>query len=210
MLPLADATADAHARRIVELLDAGGHERAVVAGYDVGSRVAQALARIAPERVAGLVVTPFFPSLTPFTAEPAMAARYWYQHLHRLPLVEQLLDGRRAAVHAYLTHIWATWSADPDLARGPEFEALIDDYARPGAMTASIAWYRANVGYATAPSLSSPTIVLWGDSDPLFPAEWAGATPESFTDAEVRILAGAGHFIPSRRPSRSRPPSWSC
>ena len=41
-----------------------------------------------------------------------MQAHYWYQHLHRLPLVEQLLDGRRDAVHAYLTHIWATWSGD--------------------------------------------------------------------------------------------------
>ena len=41
-----------------------------------------------------------------------------------------------------------------------------------------------------------PTIVLWGDSDPLFPAEWSEAVPESFTDAQLRILPGAGHFVP--------------
>jgi pimeloyl-ACP methyl ester carboxylesterase len=199
-LALEDATAEAHARRIVELLDAGGHERAVLAGYDVGSRVAQVVARNAPERVAGIVVTPFFASLTPYTQEPAMQAHYWYQHLHRLPLVERLLDGRRDAVHAYLTHIWATWSADTALARGAEFEALVDDYARPGALTASVAWYRANVGYAAAPAIDSPAILLWGEHDPLFPATWAGAAPETFTDVDVRILAGAGHFVPLEAP----------
>lgn len=194
-VPLEEAAADAHAARVLALLDAQGAERAVLAGYDIGSRVAQAVARAAPERVAGLVVTPGFPSLAPYARDPEAQARYWYQHLHRLPLAEQLLDGKRDAVAAYLTHIWTDWSGDD---RPPE-EELVDAYARPGAFTASIAWYRANA-YVELPPLETPTIVLWGDRDPLFPIAWAEATGDSFTAFELRRLPGVGHFSPLEAP----------
>lgn len=198
--PTDDASAAAHARRVLAALDAAGHERAVFAGYDIGSRVAQAVARVAPGRVTGLVVTPFFESLAPLTAAPDRAPHLWYQHLHRLPLAEELIDGRRDAVAAYLRHFWSTWSANPALAEGPEFDALVGAYAAPGAFAASIAWYTAN-GYTTEGPIDLPAIVLWGDRDPLFPATWSAAAAESFPQAEVRILEGAGHFLPLEAPA---------
>lgn len=188
---LEDITAEAHASRLLDAIDGP----LVVAGYDVGSRVAQAMARMAPERINGLVATPAFPAMLRFATAPALAAVYWYQHFHRLPLSTQLLDGRRDDVHAYLTHIWSTW-ANHDLTHDTEFEALVDAYARPGAFTASVAWYSANPSKGSQEAIGVPTIVLWGDSDPLFPAEWAESVPESFTDAQLRILRGAGHFLP--------------
>ena len=42
--------------------------------------------------------------------------------------------------------------------------------------------------------------MLWGDQDPLFPVAWAESVPESFTDAELRVLPGAGHFLPLEAP----------
>ena len=71
----------------------------------------------------------------------------------------------------------------------------MDEYARPGAFTASVAWYSANPSGSQAP-IAVRTIVLWGDSDPLFPVEWAESVPESFTGAELRVLPGVGHFVP--------------
>jgi pimeloyl-ACP methyl ester carboxylesterase len=192
---LEDITAEAHARRLLDAIDGP----LVVAGYDVGSRIAQAMARMAPERITGLVATPAFPAMLRYAAAPAMAAHYWYQHFHRLPLSTELLDGRREAVHAYLTHIWSTWG-NRDLTSDAEFETLIDAYARPGALAASIAWYSANPSGGSQAAITVPTIVLWGDSDPLFPAAWAEAVPESFTDARLRILPGAGHFLPLEAP----------
>jgi pimeloyl-ACP methyl ester carboxylesterase len=119
---LEDVTADAHARRLLDTTDGP----LVVAGYDVGSRVAQATS-------------------------------------------------------------------------GEAFDALVADYARPGAFTASVAWYSANPSGSQAP-IDVATIVLWGDRDPLFPAAWAESVPESFTDAELRLLPGAGHFLPLEAP----------
>lgn len=200
-LQLTEATAEAQATRVIARLDREGHGRVVLGGYDIGSRVAQAIARLAPERVAGLVVTPFFAALAPYTIEPAAQRQYWYQHLHRLPLANQLIDGNRAAVAAYLTHFWSTWSADPSLAAPEELRETIDAYARPGAFAASTAWYRANLGYPAADEpLAQPAIVLWGDADPLFPAAWSEATAESFVNGQVRILEGVGHFLPLEAP----------
>ena len=93
---LEDITAEAHASRLLDAIDGP----LVVAGYDVGSRVGQAMARMAPERLTGLVATPAFPAMQRYATAPEMAAAYWYQHFHRLPLSTQLLDGRRDDVHS--------------------------------------------------------------------------------------------------------------
>src|SRR5215210_4062367 len=54
--PPADAySADAQAASVLGLIDELGLERPVLAGYDVGSRVAQAVVRIRPGAVRGLV-----------------------------------------------------------------------------------------------------------------------------------------------------------
>ena len=189
-----DVTSEAHARRLLDATDGP----LVVAGYDIGSRIAQAMARLAPERIAGLAVTPAFPAMQHHAVAPEMARHYWYQHFHRLPLSSQLIDGKPDAVRAYLTHIWTTW-ASRDLTGDDAFAALVDEYARPGAFTASVAWYLANPSGSQAP-IATRTIVLWGDADPLFPAEWADSVGESFSDAELRLLPGAGHFLPLEAP----------
>lgn len=48
----------AHATVVLDLVDALDLGPAVLVGYDVGSAVAQAVARAAPERVRGLVLGP--------------------------------------------------------------------------------------------------------------------------------------------------------
>src|SRR4029453_15509816 len=71
---------------------------------------------------------------------------FWYQPFHALRLIEELLDGRPDAVRAYLRHFWSRWSGpafSPDERR---LDHLAEAYGQPGAMTASVAWYRAGSG----------------------------------------------------------------
>lgn len=79
-------------------------------------------------------------------------------------------------------------------------------YRNPGAFTASTGWYRAGAG-TVAHSLAersprrgqlitSPTHVLWGDQDPLFPPEWADRLGEHFADFKVHLSPQTGHFTP--------------
>jgi pimeloyl-ACP methyl ester carboxylesterase len=194
------AAADRHAGRLLDLVRAEGLERPVVAGYDVGSRIAQALARLAPDALAGVVVTPAYPGIADRTVHPAFQAHAWYQHFHRLDLSAELLDGDARAVRAYLGHFWRTWSADPALAGGEEFDALVASYARPGAFRRSTAWYRANRGYAASEPVRVPTVMLWPAADPLFPVPWADAVGEWFTDVRLVTVPGCGHFVPLEAP----------
>ena len=79
---------------MVGLIDELGLPPAVVAGYDVGSRVAQAVAQAFPERVRALVVSPPLPGAGDRVLAPDAQREYWYQAFHQLSLVEEI--ARRA------------------------------------------------------------------------------------------------------------------
>ena len=203
-------SAAAQARSVLGLLDELGLDDVVLAGYDIGSRIAQTLARQAPERVRALVVTPPVPGAGRRLLTPEVLAESWYQDLHRLDLAARLLDGSRDAVRSYLGHFWTHWSGAAHVPDEAALDRLADAYARPGAFTASIGWYRAGPPLRTrglaeqapppADRLAVPTRVLWPAEDPLFPAAWADRLEEFFTDVTVTHLPGSGHFVPLEAP----------
>ncbi|HEY2637342.1 MAG TPA: alpha/beta fold hydrolase, partial [Solirubrobacteraceae bacterium] len=135
-------TAPAQAESVLALIDELGLDRPVVAGYDVGSRVAQAVARARPDAVRALVVSPPLPGIGRRILTPEAQREFWYQHFHRLDLAERLVDGRPSAVRAYLEHFWAHWSGPGWVPPHGLLDELTALYARPGAFTASINWYR--------------------------------------------------------------------
>lgn len=45
-----------------------------------------------------------------------------------------------------------------------------------------------------------PTLVMWGDRDPFFPLEHAYRTADAIPGAAMRIIEGAGHFLPETHP----------
>jgi pimeloyl-ACP methyl ester carboxylesterase len=209
--PGAQYNAAANARSVAGLITDLGLNRPVVFGYDIGSRVAQALARDRPELVKALVITPPVPGVGTRVFGPGPMREFWYQSFHRLPLAEELIDGKPEAVRAYLRHFWNHWS-------GPAFELdeaaldhLVSVYGPPGAFTASINWYRAGAGtiglalaeQAPAPGdrIAAPATVLWPDHDPLFPRDWSDRLDEFFSDVRLRFVDGAGHFAPLEFPA---------
>ena len=137
---------------------------------------------------------------------------FWYQSFHRLGLPEALVDGRPDAVRAYLEHFWSHWSGPGYVVSDAELRRLTEVYGRPGAFVASIAWYRAGSGTATAAlsettpdpadRLAVPTHVLWPEHDPLFPPSWSDRLEEFFADVRLEALPGVGHFTPLEAPDR--------
>jgi pimeloyl-ACP methyl ester carboxylesterase len=207
--PPADAySAVAQARSVVGLIEELGLEPPVIAGYDVGSRIAQAIARDTPGALRALVVSPPLPGAGERVLTADAMREFWYQAFHQLSLVEQVIDGDPAAVRAYLAHFWRHWS-------GPEYEPseerldhLAEVYGARGAMTASVGWYRAGSGMVAsslaegdAPTvITTPTTVLWQSDDPLFPRAWSDRLERFFSDFELRPLDGVGHFTPLEAP----------
>src|ERR1700733_7136203 len=59
-------------------------QKPVIAGYDVGSRTAQQLARAAPDRIGALVLAPPLPGVGDRVLTPEAQTEFWYQPFHRL------------------------------------------------------------------------------------------------------------------------------
>lgn len=203
-------SAAAQVRSVAGLVEELGLGPVVVAGYDVGSRVAQMLARTRPELVRALVIAPPLPGVGERVLSPDAQREYWYQAFHQLELAEQLVDGRPDAVRAYLRHFWSHWAGPSFAPADAELERLVEHYGAPGAFVASIAWYRAGSGTVavsvaeTAPApadrIDRPTQVLWPGHDPLFPPEWSDRLDAFFSDVTLTRVPGAGHFVPLEAP----------
>ncbi|HEY2703263.1 MAG TPA: alpha/beta hydrolase [Candidatus Dormibacteraeota bacterium] len=204
---------EAQARVVLDLMDALDLERAVLAGYDVGSAVAQTVARLAPGRVRGLVLgAPLHPGSGARALLPVHQREFWYQDFHRLPLAVELAGRDRTSVETYLRHFYRHWTGRQEAVREAELAAIVDVYAVPGALDASLNWYRSGAGtletarHAAAepapapPPLPHPTEVLWGEADPLFPPDWAEGLDRTLGAHRLRVLPGVGHFIPLEAP----------
>jgi pimeloyl-ACP methyl ester carboxylesterase len=205
--PAGQYDAAAQARSVVGLIEELGLERPVLVGYDIGSRIAQAIARSRPELVRALVIAPPLPGIGKRVFDLQPQREFWYQAFHQLPVAEQLIDGKPQAVRDYLFHFWSHWSG-PGFQ--PDLDHLVSVYSPPGAFTASIAWYRAGAGSVAASAVEQapaaderidvPTTVLWPEFDPLFPREWSDRLDEFFSDVRLEFVDRVGHFAPLEYP----------
>jgi pimeloyl-ACP methyl ester carboxylesterase len=189
---------------VVELLDALGLERAVLVGHDIGSAVAPAVARRAPERVRGLVLlNPTHPYIGERRNTPDQQREAWYQHFHLLPLAAQMIDGDRRLVRLYLSHFYEHWAGRKKI-EPAELESVVETYARPGAFAASIGWYRARAAERVRRRPVAPvhlrTIALWGDRDPMRPLDYRDGFERAFPTSTIRVLSGVGHFVAAEAP----------
>jgi pimeloyl-ACP methyl ester carboxylesterase len=96
--PARQYNATAQARSIIGLIEELGLSRPVIAGYDIGSRIAQAIARDRPDLVRALVIAPPLPGIGDRILQPRAQQEFWYQAFHNLELCPQLIDGRPPAV----------------------------------------------------------------------------------------------------------------
>lgn len=210
--PATQYAADGQARSVIGLIEDLGLDRPVLSGYDIGSRIAQTVARLRPDLVRGLVVTPPMPGVGSRVLNADSQREFWYQYFHRLDLAEELVDGRPDAVRAYLRHFWNAWSGPSYVVSPERLVHLTSAYSPPGAFLASINWYRsgasATARYLSEPPVPSaenrigvPTTVLWPEHDPLFPQAWSDRLDEYFTDLRLERVDGVGHFVPAEAPS---------
>jgi pimeloyl-ACP methyl ester carboxylesterase len=215
--PPAEAySAAAQARSIAGLINELGLGRPLIAGYDVGSRIAQAVARFHPEDVSALVLTPPMPGVGDRVFSIDSHREFWYQAFHQLDLSVQLIDGNPVAVRSYLRHFWTHWSSPAYAPAESDLDHLVEVYGPPGAFQASINWYRAGSGTVATSAqeqvplpedrLTTPLTVLWPEHDPLFPRAWSDRLADFFTDVDLRPIDGSGHFMPVEAPAEFAAP----
>ena len=175
---------------VVGVLNALGVDAADVVGHDWGAAVAWFTATLHPDRVRRLVVLSVPHPLAPPTLRQREMA--WYQLFFQFEGVAE----------AWLRH--EDWALFREVLRGDgDVDRYIADLSRPGALTASLNWYRANLAPRTPgtppqlPLVRAPTLGVWSTNDHYLDGERMKMSGR-FVEGPWRYeqIEGASHWIP--------------
>lgn len=184
---------------VVAVLDALDVERAHVVGHDWGAGLAWAVAGLVPERVERLVVLSVGHPNT--QREPTIEQREkaWYMLLFQFAGVAEELLMRD------------DWRLAREWIRGDgDLERYLVDLSRPGALTAALNWYRANLHprgeleeRREFPAIPAPTLGVWGSRDNYLTEEPMLRSGEHVTGPwRYERIEGASHWLPLDAPER--------
>jgi pimeloyl-ACP methyl ester carboxylesterase len=177
---------------VMGVLDHLAVGRAHVVGHDWGAAVAWTVAALFPDRVDHLVALSVGHPSAFGAAGLAQREKSWYMLLF-------LFEG-----------VAERWLSDDDYAnfrawsRHPDADAVISELSRPGALTASLNWYRANLPPAAlvepaleVPPVARPTMGIWSKDDmALIEANVTGSAAHVTAEWRYERIDGAGHWIP--------------
>lgn len=184
---------------VAGLIRAAGRDQAAVVGHDWGGMVAWHLALQQPAAVSRLVVLNC-PHPAVFARhlreDAAQQRRSLYVLFFQLPGLPEwglrFANYRSLASGLQSTSRPGTFSA-ADLARYRRA------WARPGAITAMLNWYRAALRRPASPpadpQVAVPTLVIWGARDPFLGVAMAGESRDLCAAGELVTLPEAGHWV---------------
>jgi pimeloyl-ACP methyl ester carboxylesterase len=182
------------------VLDRLGIGAAHVYGISMGGMVAQELALRFPERVRGLVLGATSPG-GPRAARPSLGEIGG--------LVGAVAAARRTGGGVRGRTWLADWLFSETFRREqPErVRELLRDFAAHRATARGLLSHLAASTYhdtvARLPQVQAPTLVLHGAEDAMAPVANARLLAARIPDAELQLVAGAGHAYPLERPEAS-------
>jgi len=183
----------------VGLLDTLSIERAHVVCHDWGAAVGWMLAALQPARVDRFVALSVGHLNAFWQAGLDQKEKSWYTLLFQFRgLAEEILARNN-------------WKLFRDWVRHhPETDKWVKDLARPGALTAGLNWYRANMGpevFLTDPQLlppvQAPTLAVWSSGDAYLTEAPVVRSAEWVTGSwQYERLEGASHWMQFDQPAR--------
>ena len=199
---------------LIDLMNALGVDRAILAGYDWGGLSSCVAAALWPERVAGLVSLAGYDVIDtermrhPFP--PSLEAVMWYQHLFQTERGREALTTDRRALCELLWRQWSPrWNFD-----AATFERTVPSFDNPDFVDIVIHAYRFDFGLAAGdpeleplerrlrarPRIAVPAVTLNGADDPLKPGGTADHAP-MFTGPHEHRNIPCGHNLPQEAPA---------
>ncbi|NAZ37097.1 alpha/beta fold hydrolase [Rubellimicrobium sp. CFH 75288] len=171
---------DSFAHDLLGFMDAMGIERADLAGHSLGAMTAIAFAAAHPERVDRIVLIGAALSL------PDAAADWLWQ---TVPNLEAPIDPEGEFM---LDWYWnPTPVNEAFLARERAESAAVPLHVWTGTLQALVA---TDLAFPAA-RVTAPTLILWGDQDPLFDGASQDRLREAMPGAEHHVFPGLGHNL---------------
>jgi pimeloyl-ACP methyl ester carboxylesterase len=193
---------------VIGLLDALEVPTAAVVGHDWGAGLAWSAAMARPERVDKLTVISVGHGGTAAAAGLRQREMSWYMLWFLFPgVAEQVLP--RADWAFYRRWAWGGAAPGTDA----DADRQVADLTRPGALTAGLNWYRANIRpdrfvppenlVGPLPRVSCPTMGVWSAEDGAL-GEVQMTASSAFVDAPWRYerIEGCDHWVPLHAPDR--------
>jgi pimeloyl-ACP methyl ester carboxylesterase len=182
---------------MVAVLDALGIERAHVVCHDFGAVVGWLLAALQPARVGRLAALSVGHPMTSRRMSIEQRERQWYTLLFQFEgVAEELLTRDDWA----LMKEWTAGAGDQ--------QNWFEDLSQPGALTAGLNWYRANMHPARqlrqgpqVPAVTVPTLGLWSEGDRYLTEDGMQGSAEFVTGPwHYERIAGASHWLQLDQP----------
>lgn len=194
---------------VAALIQAAGAERAAaVVGHDWGAGVAWAFAMRYPELLERLVILngPHPARMLAALRTARQLRKSWYMFFFQIPKLPELLA--RWSDYAVLRASVTEDPRRPGAVTEEDLSRYLEAWSRPGALTASINYYRAAfrpsglLQLSKAPRVDTPVLVIWGEHDRYLESDLATPDPELVPNARVVHIPDASHFVHYDRPER--------
>lgn len=191
---------------VIALADHLCHRRIALVGHDRGARVATRFAKDHRDRLDRLVVMDNIPTLAIARNFNAAAARVgWFFIFLGIPdLPEALIEGRE---EVFLTHLYRSWSYNPEIFTPDEIDVYVKNYQQPGAVRGSCADYRAMAEDVAQDiedsdkSIDCPVLSIWGkDFDGATLIDMEQTWRDMATDLRTRAVDRCGHLPHEEQP----------
>jgi pimeloyl-ACP methyl ester carboxylesterase len=195
--PRGDYSLGANASLLRDFMLALRHERATIVGHSLGGGIAMQMAYQFPERVERLVLVSsggLGRQVTPLLRAVALPGAELVLPL----LASEPIVNAGAKVGGWLGRIGVRLGSDVG-AMAAGFASLQDFEARRAFVHTARAvidagGQRVNATDKLYLAEAVPTLILWGDRDPIIPARHGIRAHELMPGSRLRVFAGAGHF----------------
>ena len=182
---------------MLAVLDGHGAEQADIVAHDWGAGIAWVLAALHPDRVRTLTALSVGHPNASRPRSIESREKGWYQLLFLFPEAEELLLHDDAA----LLREWLGPALDT--------ERYLEDLRRPGALTAGLNLYRANMHPRnelrprTLPPVPAPTLGIWSSADRYLTEPAMIRSADHVTGRwRYERIEGAGHWLQLDAPER--------
>ena len=190
---------------VAALVRASGFPRITLVGHDWGGVIAWAFARLHPELLDKLVIlnAPHPEIYLRKAKRPPQMFRSWYVLFFLLPGVSEfaLSAGKFQAVRDMFRRYPARRETFSEL----DIDQYVAQLSRPGALTAALNYYRANVRLGIGREWQSAiidvdTLVIWGEQDPALDVGLLEGLDRIVPRVRVHRVPQASHWVQNEVP----------